>query len=157
MLVRARVASDSTLVSHVEGLGPRGGAVAFGCCSRLCAADPLCGSAAAIRRGLLPVVLDIDSTLDPEVHSENKAGAAATASRRGSGSDPITAVRSPQTASRCRSCLRRRQRRGKHHRQHRGPPSTCSDAAIEQLPRAVAAADTARAAGPPAPRQDSDS
>ena len=113
-----RVASDSTLYRTLRGLGPE-------------AVRSLLGAVASVRgavwerrgdtAGSAGVVLDIDSTL-VEVHSENKAGAAAHF-KAGFGFHPMLCATSGRRAAVDHAAARQRrsqQHRGPHRRARRG-------------------------------------
>ena len=122
------VASDSTLYRTLRGLGPD-------------AVRELLGAVASVRGGVWerrgdtagsdPVVLDIDSTL-LEVHSENKAGAAAHF-KSGFGFHPMLCATDDGEP------LSVRLRPGNAAANSISDHIEVLDAAIEQLPEAVAA------------------
>ena len=136
-----RVASDSTLYRVLRGLGPE-------------AVRALLGAVASVRgavwerrgdtAGSAAVVLDIDSTL-VEVHSENKAGAAAHF-KAGFGFHPMLC------ATEDGEPLSIMLRRGNAAANNIADHIDVLDAAVEQLPEAVAAGHCA-SGGAPAPRQ----
>ena len=135
------VASDSTLYRTLRGLGPE-------------AVQSLLAAVASVRgavwerrgdtAGSAAVVLDIDSTL-VEVHSENKTGAAAHF-KAGFGFHPMLCATSDGEP------LSIMLRPGNAAANNIADHIDVLDAAIEQLPEAVAAGHCA-SGGAPAPRQ----
>ena len=135
------VASDSTLYRLLRGLGPD-------------VLEGLAGAVAGVRAGVwerrgdmescVPVVLDIDSTL-VEVHSENKAGAAAHF-KAGFGFHPMLCATSDGEP------LSIMLRPGNAAANNIADHIDVLDAAVAQLPEAVAAGHCA-SGGAPAPRQ----
>ena len=136
-----QVASDSTLYRTLRGLGPE-------------AVRSLLAAVASVRgavwerrgdtAGSAAVVLDIDSTL-VEVHSENKAGAAAHF-KAGFGFHPMLCATSDGEP------LSIMLRRGNAAANNIADHIDVLDAAVAQLPEAVAAGHCA-SGGAPAPRQ----